>query len=142
MTLDELPSHTASHLSTSTAAHSSTSSSTISMDYYGGESLSQGNLGFGDEFDNSTFPKGTFTSSWTNLYDEVADRFDSDMPYYMGSQSDVFQELHELQMQNHHLGDMKHAHQYQLSYELALDNMLTPFASHVVPPVPQPPSSK
>ena len=44
----------------------------------------------------------------------------------MGSQSDVFQELHELQMQNHHVGDMKHAHQYQLSYELALD------ISHVI----------
>lgn len=143
VTLDELPSHPSSHLSTPTTARSSTSASTISMDYYGGESLSQGNLGFSDEFDDSAYPKGTFTSSWTNLYDEVADQYDSDLPYYMGSQSDVFQELHELQMQsNHHLGDMKHAHQYQLSYELALDNMLTPFASYIVPPLPQPPSSK
>ena len=91
MTLDELPSHPSSNLSTPTTPHSSTSASTISMDYYGGESLSQGNLGFSDEFEDSAYPKGTFTSSWTNLYDEVADQYDSDLPYYMGSQSDVFQ---------------------------------------------------
>jgi len=110
------------------------------VDLYGGDSLSQGSSLFSEGLELS---RNSLTSSWNNVHGEEADDFEtsseiSDMPYYMGSQSDVFHELHELQ--NQQIGDIQHTHQYQLSYELALDNMLTPFSSYSLPPLPQPPS--
>ena len=69
-------------------------------------------------------------SSWNNVYDGMGglDTAESDSSsYYVGSQEDVFKELNELPKNNHlNIGSR---HQYQLSYELALDNMLTPFTS-------------
>ena len=56
------------------------------------------------------------------------------MSYYAGSQEDVYKELNEVPKNNHL--DVTSRHQYQLSYELALDNMLTPFISH--PPIISP----
>ena len=51
-----------------------------------------------------------------------------DTSYYIGSQEDVYKELNEVPKNNRL--DVTSRHQYQLSYELALDNMLTPFISH------------
>ena len=48
--------------------------------------------------------------------------------YYVGSQEDILKELNEVPKNNHLNAGSRH--QYQLSYELALDNMLTPFISH------------
>lgn len=47
--------------------------------------------------------------------------------YYVGSQEDILKELNEVPKNNHL--NVTSRHQYQLSYELALDNMLTPFIS-------------
>lgn len=81
-----------------------------------------------DESKNSS-GKTSLNSSWNSLYDGVG-AFDSpgDNSYYSGSQEDVFKEINEIP-KNTSL-DVASRHQYQLSYELALDNMLTPFISH------------
>ena len=93
------------------------------------ESLSQDNNPF-DDHNLSVYPRGSLGSSWNSLYEGAASDFEtsseiSDAHYFEGSQTDVFQELQAQQYDL--LAPTKH--QYQLSYELALDNMLTPFAS-------------
>lgn len=70
-------------------------------------------------------------SSWSNVYDGMGGRDtpESDSSsYYVGSQEDILKELNEVPKNNHLNAASRH--QYQLSYELALDNMLTPFTSH------------
>lgn len=89
---------------------------------------------------NSHFPNGqdrSLSSSWSSLYDvdDFENSNDSEYSYFEGSQVDVFQELGSAQQQGNHLDVAKH--HYQLSYELALDNVLTPFANHM-PPIASP----
>lgn len=89
---------------------------------------------------SSHLPNGQFyepglSNSWTNsAHHSLAPSTDSSDSYYMGSQGDVYRELNE---HAQYPGKGQSAlgvagHQYQLSYELALDNILTPFA----PPAP------
>ena len=111
MTIDQLPSRTS-----------------LAPDYVEA-SLSQDSNPF-DDHNLSEYPRGSLGSSWSSLYTGAASDFEtsseiSDARYLEGSQSDVFQELQAQQYDL--LAPAKH--QYQLSYELALDNMLTPFAA-------------
>ena len=82
---------------------------------------------------NSHFANGqdqSLSSSWSSLFDleDLESPNDSEYGFFEGSQVDVYQELRSTKPSN----DLDVAkHQYQLSYELALDNMLTPFANHV-----------
>ena len=87
--------------------------------------------------------RNSFSSSWSSLLGgsgefgrgsvEV-----SDLHFFEsggGSQSDLFQELSELEPRSRQQLDTASRHQYQLSYELALDNVLTPFASNPAPTI-------
>lgn len=70
----------------------------------------------------------SLTSSWNSLYNSVGafNHPENDSSrFFVGSQEDVYKELNEVPKNNHL--DVTTRHQYQLSYELALDNMLTPF---------------
>ena len=78
----------------------------------------------------------SYNSSWSSLFDDAFNTLSTDSSYcYVGSQEDAFQELNEMHKNKSHL-EVSARHQYQLSYELALDNMLTPFISH--PPIISP----
>lgn len=84
-------------------------------------------------------------SSWSNVFDGMGglDTSESDSSsYYVGSQEDILKELNEVPKNNHL--NVTSRHQYQLSYELALDNMLTPFISHtpMISPLAKPAVSK
>ena len=84
-------------------------------------------------------------SSWSNVYDAMGglDTSEGDSSsYYVGSQEDILKELNEVPKNNHL--NVTSRHQYQLSYELALDNMLTPFTSHtpMISPLAKPAVSK
>ena len=81
--------------------------------------------------------QSSLNSSWSSLFEGAFDTVATDSSYcYVGSQEDAFKELNEMPKNKNHLG-VTARHQYQLSYELALDNMLTPFiSSH--PPIISP----
>ena len=76
----------------------------------------------GEDFSNPSL-----TSSWNNIEDD----FDQGYSYFESSQADALRELNEISRvphpSRHHLDVGRH--QYQLSYELALDNVLTPFVA-------------
>ena len=65
----------------------------------------------------------TKTASWHSLKNSDLEGSEVESAYYESSQSDL---LHDMGSHPHL---EVHKHGYQLSYELALDNMLTPFAS-------------
>lgn len=68
----------------------------------------------------------SLANNWSSLYDQD-NPSNFEYSYFEGSQPDVLDELQSVRSNNLDVAK----HQYQLSYELALDNMLTPFANHV-----------
>ena len=70
--------------------------------------------------DSSTGTSTSLSSSWNSLFDvgDFESPPDSDYLYFEGSQATSFQPMVNYDDPKHH---------YQLSYELALDNLLTPF---------------
>ena len=75
---------------------------------------------------NARIAKSALTTSWQSLEESSdVETGGSESAYYQGSQADILQEMRSHPMPSHL---ETHKHGYQLSYELALDNMLTPFA--------------
>ena len=75
--------------------------------------------------------QSSLNSSWNSLFNGRGgfDTPESDSScYYVGSQDEVYKELNEVPKKSPL--DVSTRHQYQLSYELALDNVLTPFIPH------------
>ena len=71
------------------------------------------------------------TASWHSLEGGSDDDTSSNSDYFQGSQVDVLQEM-KVHPLSSHLMAPKHG--YQLSYELALDNVLSPVSSPGSPP--------
>lgn len=74
-------------------------------------------------------------SSWNSLFDvgDFESPPDTDYNYFGGSQVGEFEDQSTNAQGSYDVAK----HQYQLSYELAIDNVLTPFANHG-PPVESP----
>ena len=92
-------------------------------------SLSQDTYGTLDR-SSLVLSQQSLSSSWNSLVGSEVSDLDSDISPYAASQVDVFGEL---PLDQAPLESVP-AHQYQLSYELALDNVLTPFAAAELPP--------
>lgn len=71
------------------------------------------------------------TASWHSLEGGSDEESEPGSEKFHGSQGDLLQEMRVHAMPNHLMAPK---HGYQLSYELALDNMLTPFVSPASPP--------
>lgn len=94
----------------------------LSQDVYAYEALDQSSLAISQQ---------ALSSSWNSLHGSEVGDLVSEVPHYIASQAD----FNEVPLNEVSLGAPPTGHQYQLSYELALDNvLLTPFATTESPP--------
>lgn len=98
------------------------------MDFNFEDSLSQED---GGHLAPKGLGKSGLTASWHSLEGGSDDESELGSETFQGSQGDLLQEMRVHAMPSHLMAPK---HGYQLSYELALDNMLTPFASPASPP--------
>lgn len=94
----------------------------LSQDICGHDALDQSSLSISQQF---------LSSSWNSLHGSEVGDLESEVPHYIASQAD----FNEVPLNEVSLGAPPTGHQYQLSYELALDNvLLTPLATTEAPP--------
>lgn len=95
----------------------------LSQDTYAYEALAQPSLAISQQ---------SLSSSLDSLVDSEVGDLESGVPHYIASQAD----FNEVPLNQVSLEEPPTGHQYQLSYELALDNvLLTPLTTTDVPPV-------
>lgn len=112
--MEELPKCTVEELGSNTTAFSAINHKSTSSQ---------------DDRDQDAFTglaKSELTASWHTLENSDVEGCGAESGYHESSQVDILQEMKSHPLHNYL---EVHKHGYQLSYELALDNMLTPFVS-------------